>query len=163
MPLFRLVSALLNDWLGVNAEKVLEFIWRCRVGVCLHVLPPSLHFTRPTKAVMAPRQGAKHKVHTPECSIEADVHFAGADGPTYLEMAIFRLATNSATYLSESERQLTLWWLLQNQDKSGGSHGRTNRDVNACQRFRCGGGDSGISPILLSGPPLMNRKNRCSE
>ena len=72
------------------------------MGVRFQVLPSGLRFARPTKAVMPPHQGAKYKFRIP------DVQFAGAGGPAYLKVAIFRLATNPTTYLSESERRLTL-------------------------------------------------------
>jgi len=57
-------------------------------------------------------------------------------GPTYLAVAILRLASDS---LSESERRQTLRWLLQNQDESGGFRGRTNKEADACYCFWCGG------------------------
>lgn len=60
-------------------------------------------------------------------------------GPTYLAMAVFRLASNSPNYLSEIERRHTLRWLLQNQDEYGGFRGRTNKDADACYCFWCGG------------------------
>ena len=151
------ICTLLIDWSGVNMEAALEFVRRCRVGVRFQVLPPSLRFARPTKAATAPHQGAKYKIHIP------DVHFAGAGGPAYLEMGIFRFATNPATYLSESGRRSTLRWLLQNQDKSGGSHCRTNKDGDARYCFWCGGAIQVFPPILLSGSLLTNYTNRYLE
>ena len=56
-------------------ERALELVRRCRVGFRFQVLPPSLRFARPKKAVAAPHQGAKYKVRIP------DVHFTGAGGP----------------------------------------------------------------------------------
>ena len=59
------ICALLNDWSGVNVEKGLEFVRRCRVGVRFRVFPPSSRFSRPAKAVTAPHQDAKHKIRIP--------------------------------------------------------------------------------------------------
>ncbi|KAF9649787.1 terpenoid cyclases/Protein prenyltransferase [Thelephora ganbajun] len=100
------VSTLLNDWSGVNVEKALEFVRRCRTY-----------------------EGGYGSA--PGCEAQG--------GPTYLAIAILRLASDSPEYLSESERRQTLRWLLQNQDESGGFRGRTNKDADACYCFWCGG------------------------
>ncbi|KAH9480384.1 Geranylgeranyl transferase type-1 subunit beta [Psilocybe cubensis] len=40
--------------------------------------------------------------------------------------------------MSSSERQITIGWLLRNQDESGGFCGRTGKDADACYCFWCG-------------------------
>jgi len=66
------------------------------------------------------------------------VHLIRAGGPTYLAIAILRLATDSPECLTEGEKRQTLRWLLQNQDESGGFRGRLNKDADACYCFWCG-------------------------
>jgi prenyltransferase beta subunit len=41
-------------------------------------------------------------------------------------------------HLTESERQQTIRWLVQNQDESGGFRGRTGKEADACYCFWCG-------------------------
>lgn len=90
----------------------------------------------------------------------ASVHLTGAGGPTYLAIAILRLAPDSAECLTENEKRQTLRWLLQNQDNSGGFRGRTNKDADACYCFWCGGAiqvpSSPTLSILIS---LSSRKD----
>lgn len=80
----------------------------------------------------------------------AGAHLLGVGGPTYLAIAILRLASKSSDYLSENEKRQTLRWLLQNQDVSGGFRGRTNKEADACYCFWCGGAiQAGLfSPML---------------
>lgn len=61
-------------------------------------------------------------------------------GTTYTAIASLYLAPrlNQEPPLSPAERQMTIHWLLQNQDKSGGFCGRTGKDADACYCFWCG-------------------------
>lgn len=65
------ICTLLNDWSGVNVDRALGFVRRCRVNdplsSCMTQL--TLRFTRPTKAVTALRRDAKHKVCIAGCPI----------------------------------------------------------------------------------------------
>ena len=56
------ICTLLNDWSGVNVEKALEFVRRCRVSTPLSYFRYRLRCTRPTKVVMVLRQDLRHKV-----------------------------------------------------------------------------------------------------
>lgn len=72
-------------------------------------------------------------------SISADKHQSG--GTTYIAVASLKLASNALKepeYLTLSQRQTTIEWLLRNQDKSGGFCGRTGKDADACYCFWCG-------------------------
>lgn len=61
-------------------------------------------------------------------------------GTTYTAIASLYLAPriSQSSPLTLAERQATIRWLLQNQDKSGGFCGRTNKDADACYCFWCG-------------------------
>ena len=93
--------------------------------------------------------------------LEMVSHSANTGGPTYLAIAILRLAPGSPECLCESEKRQTLRWLLQNQDKSGGFSGRTNKDADACYCFWCGSAIK-VSPYIPSSrPPFINLPDRC--
>jgi len=58
-------------------------------------------------------------------------------GTTYIAIASLSLAPGP-DHLSPSEKELTIRWLLCNQDKSGGFCGRTGKTADACYCFWCG-------------------------
>ena len=110
---------------------------------------------------MVPHRGVKHKVGVVGYSIRDWRSFMETGGPTYLAMAILRLASNSPECLSESEKRRTLRWLLQNQDTSGGFRGRTNKDADACYCFWCGGAIQ-VPSLMRSRLPFTNLLARYS-
>jgi geranylgeranyl transferase type-1 subunit beta len=63
-------------------------------------------------------------------------------GTTYIAIASLALAssmTSEGQKLSPAQRELTIQWLLHNQDHSGGFSGRTGKDADACYCFWCAG------------------------
>ena len=53
-------------------------------------------------------------------------------------LALATAVTEETRYLTPSERQETIVWLLRNQDQAGGFCGRTGKDADACYCFWCG-------------------------
>jgi Prenyltransferase and squalene oxidase repeat len=105
---------------------------------------------RPTKEVTDRHQVVKLRVRCRSLlrSCSRCLH-AGIDsrvcsgGPTYLAIATLRLAprqpsSEASWNLTPSEHRQTLRWLIQNQDRSGGFRGRTNKEADACYCFWCG-------------------------
>lgn len=63
-------------------------------------------------------------------------------GTTYIAIASLALASSvlcESQRLSPAQRELTIQWLLRNQDHSGGFRGRTGKDADACYCFWCAG------------------------
>ena len=63
-------------------------------------------------------------------------------GTTYIAIASLALASSiicENQMLSPAQRELTIQWLLRNQDHSGGFRGRTGKDADACYCFWCVG------------------------
>jgi hypothetical protein len=63
-------------------------------------------------------------------------------GTTYIAIASLALASSmicESQRLSPAERELTIQWLLRNQDHSGGFRGRTGKEADACYCFWCAG------------------------
>jgi geranylgeranyl transferase type-1 subunit beta len=63
-------------------------------------------------------------------------------GTTYIAIASLALASSiicESQRLSPAQRELTIQWLLGNQDHSGGFRGRTGKDADACYCFWCAG------------------------
>lgn len=76
-------------------------------------------------------------------------------GITYIALASIYLAPPgySKYHLSESEKEVTIRWLLSNQLPSGGFCGRTNKEADACYCFWCGG-----ALKILGASNLVNSK-----
>ena len=63
-------------------------------------------------------------------------------GTTYIAIASLALASSmicESQKLSSDQRELTIQWLLRNQDHSGGFRGRTGKEADACYCFWCAG------------------------
>ncbi|KAF9533301.1 terpenoid cyclases/protein prenyltransferase alpha-alpha toroid [Crepidotus variabilis] len=77
----------------------------------------------------------------------------GQGGTTYTAIAALGLASavTKKEYLTRSEKQVTIEWLLRNQDDSGGFRGRTGKEADACYCFWCGG-----SLKILGAESLVN-------
>ncbi|CAK5280367.1 unnamed protein product [Mycena citricolor] len=61
-------------------------------------------------------------------------------GTTYLAIAALQMVTHSSRpRLSPSEKDRTIYWLVHNQDASGGFRGRTGKMPDACYCFWGGG------------------------
>ena len=63
-------------------------------------------------------------------------------GTTYIAIASLALASSvicESQRLSPAQRELTIQWLLRNQDHSGGFRGRTGKEADACYCFWCCG------------------------
>ncbi|CAA7261529.1 unnamed protein product [Cyclocybe aegerita] len=103
------ISSMLNDWSGIDVPRALAFIATCRTY-----------------------EGGYGQ--SPFCEAQG--------GTTYIAVASLYLAASATgsvePCLTPDERQLTIRWLLRNQDKSGGFYGRTGKDADACYCFWCG-------------------------
>ena len=63
-------------------------------------------------------------------------------GTTYIAIASLALASSmisESQKLSAAQRELTIQWLLRNQEHSGGFRGRTGKEADACYCFWCAG------------------------
>ncbi|KAJ6581449.1 terpenoid cyclases/protein prenyltransferase alpha-alpha toroid [Mycena capillaripes] len=60
-------------------------------------------------------------------------------GPTYIALASLHLAPRAADALplTPKQRNMSIHWLIHNQDKSGGFRGRTEKEADACYSFWC--------------------------
>ncbi|KIM43086.1 hypothetical protein M413DRAFT_443899 [Hebeloma cylindrosporum] len=102
------ISSMLNDWSGVDVPRALAFVATCRTY-----------------------EGGYGQ--SPFCEAQG--------GTTYIAIASLQLAPATGAEsetLTPLERQATIRWLLDNQDKSGGFSGRTGKDADACYCFWCG-------------------------
>uniref|UniRef100_A0A8H7Y401 Prenyltransferase alpha-alpha toroid domain-containing protein n=2 Tax=Psilocybe cubensis TaxID=181762 RepID=A0A8H7Y401_PSICU len=103
------ISSMLDDWSGVDIPRAVSFIATCRTY-----------------------EGGYGQ--SPFCEAQG--------GTTYIAVASLALASAGAdrvdSTMSSSERQITIGWLLRNQDESGGFCGRTGKDADACYCFWCG-------------------------
>ncbi|KAF9483403.1 terpenoid cyclases/Protein prenyltransferase [Pholiota conissans] len=102
------ISSMLDDWSGANVPRAVSFIETCRTY-----------------------EGGYGQ--SPFCEAQG--------GTTYIAVASLKLASNALNvpeYLTSSQRQETVEWLLRNQDKSGGFCGRTGKGADACYCFWCG-------------------------
>jgi len=103
------ISSMLNDWSGVNISLAISFISTCRTY-----------------------EGGYGQ--SPFCEAQG--------GTTYIAIASLALVssiTSESQRLSPAQRELTIQWLLRNQDHSGGFRGRTGKDADACYCFWCAG------------------------
>ncbi|KDR82565.1 hypothetical protein GALMADRAFT_237942 [Galerina marginata CBS 339.88] len=102
------ISSMLDDWSGLDIPLAISFIATCRTY-----------------------EGGYGQ--SPFCEAQG--------GTTYIAIASLALAsawTKHSEYLTASDRELTIRWLLNNHDKSGGFCGRTGKDADACYCFWCG-------------------------
>ncbi|KJA24010.1 hypothetical protein HYPSUDRAFT_39125 [Hypholoma sublateritium FD-334 SS-4] len=102
------ISSMLNDWSGVNVPRAISFINTCRTY-----------------------EGGYGQ--SPFCEAQG--------GTTYIALASLKLASDAfgrTGYLTPSQQQETVQWLLRNQASSGGFCGRTGKDADACYCFWCG-------------------------
>ncbi|KAF8903087.1 terpenoid cyclases/protein prenyltransferase alpha-alpha toroid [Gymnopilus junonius] len=102
------ISNMLNDWSGVDIPSAISFVATCR---------------------------------THEGGYGQSTHCEAQGGTTYIAVASLSLAstwTGQAEYLTNTERDTTIRWLVQNHDKSGGFCGRTGKNADACYCFWCG-------------------------
>ena len=77
-------------------------------------------------------------------------------GTTYIAIASLALASSmicESQKLSSAQRELTIQWLLRNQDHSGGFRGRTGKDADACYCFWCAGA------LKVSATPIYMHSN----
>ena len=99
---------------------------------------------RPMKADMANLLFVKRKVGLYLFSLK-EKNWLTCDlsgGTTYIAIASLALAssmTSEDQKLSPAQRELTIQWLLRNQDHAGGFSGRTGKDADACYCFWCVG------------------------
>ncbi|KII91069.1 hypothetical protein PLICRDRAFT_52738 [Plicaturopsis crispa FD-325 SS-3] len=102
------ICSLLDDWSGINVDRAVAFIRRCRTYEGAYGQSP-----------FCEAQGG-----TTYCAI-ASLHLL----PTSL---------TSYPIFTPAERKNTTRWLVNNQHHSGGFCGRTGKDADACYCFWCG-------------------------
>ncbi|TFK40478.1 terpenoid cyclases/protein prenyltransferase alpha-alpha toroid [Crucibulum laeve] len=102
------ISCMLDDWSAIDVDRAVSFIATCRSY-----------------------EGGYGQ--SPYCEAQG--------GTTYIAIAsLFLIPSELRTSdpLTPEERQLTIQWLLRNQDESGGFRGRTGKEADACYCFWCG-------------------------
>ncbi|KAF8964331.1 terpenoid cyclases/protein prenyltransferase alpha-alpha toroid [Flammula alnicola] len=112
------ISSMLNDWSGVDLTRAISFIGTCRTY-----------------------EGGYGQ--SPFCEAQG--------GTTYIAVASLQLASTASDgseYLTPSQRQSTIRWLVRNQDISGGFCGRTGKDADACYCFWCGAALKALAAFL---------------
>src|ERR1700733_4209465 len=97
-------------------------------------------FFRRMKGDMGRHRPVQHKVRSCVIFGERCGYIFESGGTTYTALASLHLASrySQLSPLTSQERQATIHWLMQNQDKSGGFCGRTNKEPDACYCFWCG-------------------------
>jgi len=126
------ISSMLNDWSAVDVPRALAFVATCRTY-----------------------EGGYGQ--SPFCEAQG--------GTTYIAIASLQLAStmgSESEILAPLERQTTIRWLLDNQDKSGGFSGRTGKEADACYCFWCGAALKILGAgHLINSAALVEYLSRC--
>ncbi|KIM78421.1 hypothetical protein PILCRDRAFT_793478 [Piloderma croceum F 1598] len=103
------ISSMLDDWSGIDVDRAIPYITACRTY-----------------------EGGYGQ--SPFCEAQG--------GTTYCALASLYLAPSSSPIrgepLTAQQRRQTIRWLVHNQGQSGGFHGRTEKEADACYCFWCG-------------------------
>ncbi len=136
------ICHMLNDWSGVDVQRALAFIARCRVSISSLFLPLLILFPQ-----------------TYQGGYGQAPHSEAHGGLTYVAIASVYLAGST---LSEEESRESVRWLLGNQCPSSGFCGRTSKPPDACYCFWCGAALKilGAAP-LVDAPALQSFIQAC--